>query len=100
MTQLKKLSSEREFDNFQDSVIKNMIACGTRDNPLRERLFWGCDLTLFKAISAGHDAGKTVEHALKIPRSQDTANIDKIFKKKLNKSYHSQIEHNTLYKKV
>ena len=34
----KKLSSECEFDNLQDSLIKDMIVCGTKDNLLLERL--------------------------------------------------------------
>ena len=53
MTELKKLSSKCEFDNFQDFLIKDMIVCGTKDNLLCERLLGECDLTLSKAISAG-----------------------------------------------
>ena len=89
MTELKKLSSECEFDNLQDSLIKDMIVCGTKDNSLRERLLRECDLTLSKAISAGHAAEETRKHAREILRSQPSADIDKIFKKKLNKSNHN-----------
>ena len=53
VTELIKLSSECEFDNIQDSLIMDMIVCGTKDNLLRERLLRECDLTLCKAISAG-----------------------------------------------
>ena len=38
VTELKKLSSECEFDNLLDSLIKDMIVCGTKDKYLRERL--------------------------------------------------------------
>ena len=89
VTELKKLSSECEFDNLQDSLIKDMIVCGTKDNSLRERLLRECDLTLSKAISAGHAAEETRKHAREILRSQPSADVDKIFKKKLNKSNHN-----------
>ena len=60
VTELKKLSSECEFDNLQDSLIKNMIVCGTRDNSLCEKLLQECDLTLSKAINAGQAAWKHI----------------------------------------
>ena len=72
-----------------------MIVCGTRDNSLRERLLRECDLTLSKAISAGHAAEETRKHAREILRSQPTADIDTIFKKKLNKSSHNTRNQNT-----
>ena len=77
----KKLSSECEFDNLQDSLIKDMVVCGTKDNLLHERLLWECDLTLSKAISAGHAAEETLKHIRDILWSQPTADIDNIFKK-------------------
>ena len=67
-----------------------MIPCGTRDNSLRERLLRKCDLTLSKAISAGHAAEETRKHARENLRSQPTADIDKIFKKKHIKSTRNQ----------
>ena len=95
VTELKKLSSECEFDNLQDSLIKDMIVCGTKDNSLHEKLLRECNLTLSKAINAGLAAEETRKHACKILRSQPTANIDKIFKKKLNKSDHNTCNQNT-----
>ena len=56
VTELKKLSSECEFETLHDSLIKDMIVCGTNDNSLRKRLLRECELTLPKAISAGHAA--------------------------------------------
>ena len=38
VTELEKLSSECEFETLHDSLIKDMIVCGTNDNYLRERL--------------------------------------------------------------
>ena len=50
------------------------------ERPLRE-----CNLTLPKAISAGHAAEETHKHVLpEILTSQPTADIDKTFKKKHN----------------
>ena len=72
-----------------------MIVCGTKDNSLRERLLRECDLTLSKAITAGHAAEETRKHAREILRSQPSADIDKIFKKKLNKSNHNTCNQNT-----
>ena len=72
-----------------------MTACGINDNSLRERLFRECDLTLSKAISADHAAEKTPKHAHEILRSQPIADIDKIFKKKLNKCSHNTHNQNT-----
>ena len=66
-----------------------MIVCGSGDNSLRETFLRECDLTLLKAISAGQAAEETHKYARKIHRSQSTADTDKIFKKKLNKSSQS-----------
>ena len=89
MAELKKLNSECEFDNLQGFLVKDMIVCGTKDNSLCEGLLRECDLTLSKAISAGHAAEETRKHAPEILISQPSADIDKIFKKKLNKSNHN-----------
>ena len=74
VTEFKKLSSECEFDNIQDSLIKDMIVCATKDNSLRKGLLRECDLTLSKAISAGHAAEETHMHAHEILRSPPTDN--------------------------
>ena len=76
--ELKKLSSECEFDNFQDSLIKDMIVCGSKDNSLRERL-WECDLTLYAKQLV--QVMLLSKHAREILRFQPTADIDKIWKK-------------------
>ena len=59
MTELKKLSSECEFDNIQGSLIKDTIVCDTRDNCLCEKLLRECDFTLSRAISVGYAAEET-----------------------------------------
>ena len=77
------LSAECEFENLQDSLINDMIICGTNDNVFCERLLGESDLTLLRAISAGHAAEKTQKHASEILKSQSAANLHKI--NKLNK---------------
>ena len=52
VTEFKRLSFECELDNLQYFLIKDMIVCGTRDNPICERFPGKCDLTLSKAISS------------------------------------------------
>ena len=63
-----------------------MTVRSTRGNSPRERLLRQCDLTLSKAINEGHADEETLKHARKIVKSQSASDIDKIFKKKLNKS--------------
>ena len=58
----KKLSSEFEFETLRNSLIKNMIVCGTNDSYFRKHLCES-ELTLPKAISAGHAAKETCKHA-------------------------------------
>ena len=86
ITELKKLSAECEFENLRDSLIKDMIVCGTNDNAFRERLLRESDLTLSRAISAGHAAEETRKHAREILQSQSGADLLKI--NKLHKPRH------------
>ena len=95
VTELKKLSSECEFDNLQDSLIKDMIVCGARDNSLCEKLLQEFDLTLSKTINAGQAADETCKDSHKILRSQPTTNTGKILEKRLNTSSHNTRNQNT-----
>ena len=79
MIELKKLSPGCEFDNLQDSLIKDMIVCGTKDNSLRERLLRECDLTLYAKQLV--QVMLLSKHAREILRYQPTADMDKILKK-------------------
>ena len=47
-----------------------MIICGTNDNAFRERLLRESDLTLSRAISAGHAAEVAQKHAREILQFQ------------------------------
>ena len=81
MTELKKLSSECEFDNIQGPLIKDTIVCDTRDNCLCEKLLRECDFTVSRAISVGYAAEETRKHTHEISRSKPSVDTDKIFKK-------------------
>ena len=69
-------------------LIKNMIVCGTKD--IFENVTLLCPKQLVHAA-----AEETRNHAHKILRSQATANIDKILKKKLGKSSQNNRNQNT-----
>ena len=57
-----------------------MIVCGTNDNAFREKLLRESDLTLSRAISAGHTIEETREHDREILQVQSTADLRKINK--------------------
>ena len=63
-----------------------MIVCGTNDNSLRECLFCESELTLPKAISAGHAAKETHKHAHEILKSNETIDLYKISKHSKSRS--------------
>ena len=50
VTELKKWSSECEFNNLQDSLMKDIIICGTKDHSLHECLLQECDLIAFQGF--------------------------------------------------
>ena len=85
MTKLKKVSSECQCNNLQDSLVKDMTVCGTRDNSMRESLLRECDLTPSKAINTGHAAEETRKNNRAILISQPTGDIYTMFKRKLKK---------------
>ena len=63
-----------------------MIVCVTNDNSLRERLLHESELTLPKAISAGHAAEETCKHAREILKSNETIDLHKILKHSKSRS--------------
>ena len=46
MTQLKKLSSDCEFGELKNSLIKDIVVIGVTDNSMRERILREPNLTL------------------------------------------------------
>ena len=63
-----------------------MIACGTNNNSLRERLLLEPELTLPKAISTGHAAEETRKHVREIVQSNKTIDLHKISKHSKSRS--------------
>ena len=57
-----------------------MIICGANDNSLRERFLRESELTLPKAISAGHAGEETRKHAHEILESNETIELHQISK--------------------
>ena len=65
-------------------LTKDMIVCGIADNTLRERLLRDGDLTLEKAIAAGHAAEETKRHAQELKEHQESADVHKVNRSKDN----------------
>ena len=86
ITKLKKLSAKCEFENLRDSLIKDIIVCGTNNNAFCERFLTESDLTLSRAIGAGHAAEVTRKHASEILQSQSATDLRRI--NKLHKPRH------------
>ena len=80
VAELKKLSSGCQFKTLHDPLTKDNIDCGTNDNFLRERLLCESELTLPKAMSAGHAAAETHKDAHEILKSNGTIDLHKISK--------------------
>ena len=76
----KMWSSECEFEALHDPLAKDMIVCCTNDNSWRESLLWESDLSLPKAVFAGHAAEETRKHAREILKSNETIDLHKISK--------------------
>eukprot|EP00794_Sanderia_malayensis_P014552 gene14552-16054_t len=78
VTELKRRSFECEFATLQDSLIRDMIVCGVADPSLRERLLRDAELTLEKAVAAGHAAEETRRHAKELRSYQDNIDIHNV----------------------
>ena len=63
MTQLKRLSSDCEFGELKNSIIKDIVVIGVTDDSLRERILREPNLTLERAIALGQSAEQTKIHA-------------------------------------
>ena len=59
-----------------------MIDCGITDHTLHERLLRDGDLTLEKAIAAGHAAEETKRHAKELKEQQESADVHKVHRLK------------------
>lgn len=76
--QLKRLSSDCEFGELKDSLIRDTIIIGIRDERLKERMLREPDLDLSKALLLGNSAEQTRNHVKEL--KQEVAEIDSIKK--------------------
>ena len=88
VTQLKKLSADREFGEFKDSLIRDVIIIGVSDNRLRERLLREPSLSLDNAIKYGQATEETKHHAkiLQLDSASQTSVQQVRHRTKANKS--------------
>ena len=63
MTQLKKLTSDCEFEELNNSLVKDILVTGVTDDSLRERMLREPNLTLQRAIALGQSTEQTQIHA-------------------------------------
>lgn len=75
LIELKKLAATCEYGTMKDSIIKDMIVLGVRNNKLRENLLKDTDLTLQKATDIANAAEKAQEQA-----SSMSTNKEDVFK--------------------
>ena len=80
--QLKRLSSDCEFGELKDSLIRDTIIIGIRYERLRERMLREPDLDLSKALLLGNSAEQTRNHVKEL--RQEVAEIDSIKKPSSN----------------
>ena len=64
VTKLKVLAQDCEFGNLRDSLIKDVILIGVKDEKLRERLMREATLDLEKAVQLGQAASETRQNTL------------------------------------
>ena len=75
MIQLKKLSSDCEFGELKNSLIKDIVVIGVTDDSLRERVLREPNLTLERAIALGKSAEQTKIHAKEVKQEAETYGI-------------------------
>ena len=83
MTQLKKLSSDCEFREIKNSLLKDIVVIGVTDDSLRERMLREPNLTLERAIALGQSAEQTKIHAKKLKLEAEIYGVK--FDKKKNR---------------
>ena len=88
--QLKKLSSDCEFNDLKDSLIRDTIIIGVSDDRLRERMLREPDLDLSKALLLGNSAEQTRNHVKEL--RQEVSEIDSIRHSKSSNKKSDRIE--------
>ena len=71
---------------IKESLIKDIIVCGTSDNRLRERLLREHDLTLVKAVEIDHAAEETSKHTKELKKAANLSTASVSYVKNKSKS--------------
>nr|XP_049699920.1 uncharacterized protein K02A2.6-like [Helicoverpa armigera] len=80
-TEIKKLSTECEFGNLLDRMLRDKIVTGIADKRLKDRLLRESDLTLTKAIKICKAAELAEEQIKKIDNEPGTSTVNSVKKK-------------------
>ena len=83
VTKLKLLAQDCEFGNLRDSLIKDVILIGVKDEKLRERLMREATLDLEKAVQLGQAASETRKHAAEL---KNTVVVDQVERDATNRN--------------
>ena len=83
MTQLKNLSSDCEFGELKNSLIKDIVVIGVIDHSLRERMLREPNLTLERAKALEQSTEQTKIHAKELKQEAEIYGIK--FSKKENR---------------
>ena len=75
MTELKAHRQSCELNTLRDSLIRDMIVIGIKNNGLRENLLQDADLSLDTAITKCRAKEQTKQQAMELAKSSST-NVD------------------------
>ena len=77
-TELKNRSATCEFGTLKQSLIRDMIVIGLRDNKMRERLLDDAELTMDKAIKKCRAKELTTQQAQELSKAKKSPNVDAV----------------------
>jgi len=75
VTQLRKLSTDCEFGDLRESLIRDIVVIGVLDEKGRERMLRESELTLKKAIEIGHSSEQTKQHTEILRQESEVSTI-------------------------
>ena len=81
VTDLRILSKSCEFGDLTDSLIKDRLVCGVKQDTVRSRLLWETDLTLQKAIDICRAAETSTQQLKAMQGMLAEGNVDIVRKK-------------------
>ena len=79
LTQLRKLSTDCEFGELKDSLIRDIIVIGILDKRVQERLLRESELTLKRAIEISTSSEQTKQHTEALRQESDVSIVNKSY---------------------